>query len=106
MGFADILKSSICRESHNRVWCTQCQQYQPTTSRKSLLDLPLVLSINTGISSKDASTVSSGMFLDESGKGADWLPLRYGVYPFALFPACILCVYAQVETEERLTLHM
>ncbi|KAF9380588.1 poly(A)-specific ribonuclease [Podila verticillata] len=79
MGFADILKSSICRESHNRVWCTQCQQYQPTTSRKSLLDLPLVLSINTGISSKDASTVSSGMFLDESGKGADWLPLRFAL---------------------------
>ncbi|KAG0356532.1 poly(A)-specific ribonuclease [Podila minutissima] len=79
MGFADILKSSICRESHNRVWCTQCQQYQPTTSRKSLLDLPLVLSINTGISSKDTSTVSSGMFLDESGKGADWLPLRFAL---------------------------
>ncbi|KAH7032044.1 ubiquitin carboxyl-terminal hydrolase-domain-containing protein [Linnemannia elongata] len=79
MSFADVLKASIWRESHNRVWCTQCQQYQPTTSRKSLQDLPLVLSINTAINSKEQPTVSSGMFLDDHGKGADWLPLRFSL---------------------------
>lgn len=80
MSFADVLKASIWRESHNRVWCTQCQQYQPTTSRKTLQDLPLVLSINTAINSKEQPTASSGMFLDDHGKGADWLPLRYDTW--------------------------
>ncbi|KAG0195882.1 poly(A)-specific ribonuclease, partial [Mortierella sp. NVP41] len=77
MSFAEILKASVWRETHNRVWCTQCQQYQPTTSRKALQDLPLVLSINTAINSKEQPPVSSGMFLDDHGKGADWLPLRF-----------------------------
>ncbi|KAG0202360.1 poly(A)-specific ribonuclease [Mortierella sp. GBA30] len=79
MSFSEILRASICRETHNRVWCTQCQQYQPTTSRKSLQDLPLVLSINTAVNSKDPAPVSSGMFLDENGKGSEWLPLRFTV---------------------------
>lgn len=77
LSFSEILQTSVSRESHNRVWCTQCQQYQPTTSRKTLQDLPLVLSINTAVSSKDVNTPAmSGMFLDDSGKGSEWLPLR------------------------------
>ncbi|KAI7828196.1 ubiquitin carboxyl-terminal hydrolase-domain-containing protein, partial [Gamsiella multidivaricata] len=53
MSFSDIMKASLSRESHNRVWCSQCQQYQPTTSKKTLQDLPLVLSINTAVNPKD-----------------------------------------------------
>lgn len=77
MSFSEILQTSVSRESHNRVWCTQCQQYQPTTSRKTLLDLPFVLSINTAVGAKDMNTPAmSGMFLDDNGKGSEWLPLR------------------------------
>ncbi|KAG0230876.1 poly(A)-specific ribonuclease [Mortierella sp. GBA43] len=79
LSFSEIMKASLCRESHNRVWCSQCQQYQPTTSKKSLQDLPLVLSINTAVNPKDTYPVSTGMFLDESGKGSQWLPLRFTI---------------------------
>ncbi|KAF9166067.1 poly(A)-specific ribonuclease [Mortierella sp. AD010] len=79
MSFSEILKASICRETNNRVWCSQCQQYQPTTNRKSLQDLPLVLSINTAINPRDPNPLSSGIFLDENGKGGEWLPQRFAV---------------------------
>ena len=37
-----------------------------------------MLSINTAVTGKDVNVpVSSGMFLDENGKGSDWLPLRF-----------------------------
>ncbi|KAF9984930.1 poly(A)-specific ribonuclease, partial [Modicella reniformis] len=79
MSFSEIMRASLCRETHNRVWCSQCQQYQPTTSKKSLQDLPLVLSINAAVNPKDLSPVSSGMFLDENGKGSLWLPFRFTI---------------------------
>ncbi|ORZ06801.1 ubiquitin carboxyl-terminal hydrolase-domain-containing protein, partial [Lobosporangium transversale] len=83
MLFSEILKASICRESHNRVWCSQCQQYQPTTNKKTLQDLPLVLSINTALNPKEPNPVSCGVFLDENGKGSQWLPLRYVEEPLS-----------------------
>ncbi|KAF9583086.1 poly(A)-specific ribonuclease [Lunasporangiospora selenospora] len=77
MSFSDVLKATLSREAHNRVWCSHCQQYQPTTSRKTLQELPLVLSINVGVNPKELPAVSAGMFLDENGKGSEWLPHRF-----------------------------
>jgi len=51
--FAEGIAGSINRISNTRAWCTSCSKYQPTTQTRSLLELPMTLSINVDISKND-----------------------------------------------------
>ncbi|KAG0240611.1 poly(A)-specific ribonuclease [Actinomortierella wolfii] len=89
--FAEIMRMSLCRETQSRGWCAACQQYQPATTKKTLLGAPHVLSINTGAGAGSGVTapasigrnlaadpvLASNMFIDESGKDHHWLPRMF-----------------------------
>ncbi|OZJ05811.1 hypothetical protein BZG36_00878 [Bifiguratus adelaidae] len=71
--FADVLGLSLHRESQTKAWCSKCQAYQPTTTKKVVQSLPLVLNINTNAQTPEQQSYWQGNI---GGDTHDWLPKK------------------------------
>ncbi|CAG8494661.1 13748_t:CDS:10 [Funneliformis mosseae] len=69
--FVDILRTSIRRETQQKAWCNNCQQYVPTIAKKIPKSLPPVLSINCGV----GTSVPADIWRTLDGQKS-WLPKR------------------------------
>lgn len=95
--FTSILKGSMYRENQTKAWCSECRQYQPTTTKKVIQGLPGVLMINSGAGSSDEATIwrqngpntpkpKKQQEDSEDGESpaqqqpASWVPDRFGIH--------------------------
>ncbi|KAI7904509.1 ubiquitin carboxyl-terminal hydrolase-domain-containing protein [Cokeromyces recurvatus] len=104
--FTSILKTSMYRENQTKAWCSNCHQYQPTTTKKIICGLPGVMLINSGVASSDDALIwrqngpnspkiphhsstdnhsNQSSANEESNNSVNnspssWLPERFGIY--------------------------
>ncbi|RHZ79406.1 hypothetical protein Glove_146g43 [Diversispora epigaea] len=72
--FAEILQTSIWRETQPKAWCNNCQRYVPTVAKKVPKSLPPILSINCG--PEEAIPTELWRSLDGN---KSWLPKRLSI---------------------------
>lgn len=51
--FSQVLKLSVERETTSKGWCSRCQRYQPLQTRRTIHNIPAVLTLNAAITSPD-----------------------------------------------------
>ncbi|KAK9704495.1 poly(A)-specific ribonuclease [Basidiobolus ranarum] len=73
--FAEILQSSICRQTQAKAWCNSCQRYQSSTQKKNLLEPPDVFSVNCSILSKSNQDLWRSSVAEKGTGTNSWLPL-------------------------------
>ncbi|ORZ18884.1 ubiquitin carboxyl-terminal hydrolase-domain-containing protein [Absidia repens] len=95
--FTSLLKTSMYRENQTKAWCSNCQKYQSTTTKKIIQGLPSVLLINSGAYSSEEAAIWRQNGPSSSPKGrtdsptqdsdspseptsSSWLPERFGIY--------------------------
>lgn len=93
--FTSILKASMYRENQTKAWCTNCHQYQPTTTKKIICGLPGVMLVNSGAANSDEAMIwrqngpnspkntaqeTDNDYEDTATSLSSWLPERFGIY--------------------------
>jgi PAB-dependent poly(A)-specific ribonuclease subunit 2 len=51
--FSQVLKTSIERETTSKGWCSRCQRYQTLQTRKTIHNIPAVLTLNAAVGNQE-----------------------------------------------------
>lgn len=51
--FSQVLQLSVERETTSKGWCSRCQRYQPLQTRKTIHNIPAVLTLNTAVTNPE-----------------------------------------------------
>ncbi|KAL1923050.1 uncharacterized protein VTP21DRAFT_9426 [Calcarisporiella thermophila] len=79
--FAEILQSSLQRETQTKAWCNNCKNYQLTNAQKRTQNLPPLLPINCAATTREQLEIWRGERELPEGEGGEkrtrpWLPKR------------------------------
>lgn len=51
--FSQVLKTSVERETTSKGWCSRCQRYQTLQTRKTIHNIPAVLTLNAAVQTQE-----------------------------------------------------
>lgn len=112
--FSQVLKTSIERETTSKGWCSRCQRYQTLQTRKTIHNIPAVLTLNAAVQTQEHRRLWAtpgwlpeeiGIIVDHTGQffcyeGEDLkLHLQRGMHPVTVYS--LVGVVVNVEGGEQ-----
>lgn len=112
--FSQVLKTSIERETTSKGWCSRCQRYQTLQTRKTIHNIPAVLTLNAAVQTQEHRRLWAtpgwlpeeiGIIVDHTGQffcyeGEDLkLHLQRGMHPVTVYS--LVGVVVNVEDGEQ-----
>jgi PAB-dependent poly(A)-specific ribonuclease subunit 2 len=112
--FSQVLKTSVERETTSKGWCSRCQRYQTLQTRKTIHNIPAVLTLNAAVQTQEHRRLWAtpgwlpeeiGIIVDHTGQffcyeGEDLkLHLQRGMHPVTVYS--LVGVVVNVEGGEQ-----
>lgn len=112
--FSQVLKTSVERETTSKGWCSRCQRYQTLQTRKTIHNIPAVLTLNAAVQTQEHRRLWAtpgwlpeeiGVIVDHTGQffcyeGEDLkLHLQRGMHPVTVYS--LVGVVVNVEGGEQ-----